>query len=169
MTGRAGTGQSGTVRRARGPGSGRWRSLASPRAGRVLLAVVFLAVVLIVFAPGPPAADSQRWLAHWLETVHRTWMPRWVTFDLIEFVSNVVMFVPLGFLGVVAAPRLRKWVVPACVLFSGLIELFQYLLLPARQGSWADIAANSLGAVIGMLAAGAVLRRVRRRVIPYRD
>lgn len=142
---------------------------ASPRVAlvaRLLLIATVIAVAIIVFTPGPPDADGQQRLAQWLRAVHRTWMPVWVTFGLIEFASNVVMFLPLGLFGALALRARRYLVVPACVALSGLVELVQWAGLPDRDGSWRDILANTVGALVGYLVALALLRRTGRRALP---
>lgn len=123
-----------------------------------LLAAAFIAIAAIVFSPSPPDLDGQRRLAAWLAAVHQTWMPRWVTFELVEFASNVVMFLPLGLLGAVVFARSRRAVFAACVVFSILVESVQWALLPARQADWRDVLANSLGAAIGVTLGAWALR-----------
>ncbi len=129
----------------------------------VLLAAVLGVIVAIVFSPLPPDLDGQRRLAAWLAAVHRTWMPRWVTFGAVEFESNVAMFVPVGFLGEVVFARDRRAVIAACIAFSIAVELVQWLALPARQADWRDVLANSLGAALGIALAAGLLRLIDRR------
>ncbi len=139
---------------------------ASPRVAlvaRLLLIATVVTVAVIVFTPGPPDAEGQQRLARWLDAVHQTWMPGWVTFGLIEFASNVLMFLPLGLFGALALRSRRYLVVPACLALSCLVELVQWLGLPDRDGSWRDILANTVGALIGYLVACLVLRRSTRR------
>lgn len=66
-----------------------------------------------------------------------------------EAVANVAMFVPFGLLFPLVVPRWRWWTVPAGVVLSLAIELLQLLFLSWRSPSLADIAWNSLGALIG--------------------
>lgn len=132
------------------------------RAARILLMVFVVAIAVIVLWPGPPAADAQNSLRDFLAHAHRSWLPRWVSFGLIEWLSNVVMFVPIGFLGALAVrPQRLLWVIPACALASTVIELVQQAALPDRTASVADIVANTLGGVIGVLLTR--LPAVRRR------
>lgn len=133
---------------------------------RLLLVATVVTVAVIVFTPGPPDALGQQRLARWLDAVHRTWMPGWITFGLIEFLSNVVMFLPLGLFGALALRGRRYLVIPGGAALSGTIELVQQLALPGRDGSWQDIVANTVGAVVGYLLALAVLRHVGRRGLP---
>ncbi len=130
----------------------------------VLLVMVLAVIVLIVAWPSPPAELSQQHLAGFLTRAHRAGLPHWISFALIEGLSNVVMFVPLAFLGALALPR-RQWLVlPACALLSGAIELSQTLLLPGRVGSWEDVLHNTVGAAVGLVLAAPWLRaRANRR------
>lgn len=143
------------------------RILARQPAARIAVAalsVTILAVIVIVMWPQPPAADDQRALAAWLAAAHSAGLPAWITFDLVEFTANIVMFTPLGFFATIALPR-RRWVVPlAGVALSAVIETAQFLLLPARFGSLGDVVANGIGALAGYLAASAGLALRRRRL-----
>ncbi len=81
-------------------------------------------------------------------------------YDVVQFVANVMLFVPLG----VLALRLRRstglfHATVAGAAVSGLIELLQHWLRPERFASLLDIVANTLGASLG---AGAVLLWSRR-------
>jgi glycopeptide antibiotics resistance protein len=134
----------------------------------VLLAAAAVVVAVIVFSPFPPDPDGQRRLAAWLAAVHQTWMPRWVTFDLIEFVSNVAMFLPLGLFGGIVFARARSAVIAICLVFSVAVELVQWALLPARQADWRDVVANVVGAAIGVALAALVLRLITRRAATSR-
>lgn len=125
---------------------------------RGLLAVTAVVVAIIVFMPGPPDEAAQLRLARWLDQLHGQGLPAWISFALVEFLSNVVMFLPLGFLGYLAVPR-RTWVVmPTLMLLSAAIEITQTLALPRRDGTVQDVVANTLGAVLGWLLAHLLLR-----------
>lgn len=141
---------------AAGRTSGRARTIVA--AG--LLAATLAAVAVIVFLPTPPDASGQERLAAWLAAVHRTWMPRWITFDLVEFTSNILMFLPLGVLGAIVFARAKWAVALACVLLSTGIELTQTALLPGRFGDWHDVLANTIGGALGV---GIVALAARRR------
>ncbi len=132
------------------------------RPARWLLFGLSVAVLLILFWPTRPAGDDQEWLAHWLAGMHRQGRLGWLTFGGVEFVSNVLMFVPLGALAALSRPRGGdKTALAACFAFSAFAELVQWVVLPHRTGDVRDVVANSLGAAIGI---GIVaLIRVRRR------
>jgi len=75
-----------------------------------------------------------------------------------DFAENILLFVPFGFgLACLACKKKQQnilvligsLVAAACVSFT--VELLQ-VFLPTRDPSWADVAANSIGSVIGCLA-----------------
>ena len=81
-----------------------------------------------------------------------------VTYSRVEVASNVLLFVPLGVLGVLAFPRLRWWLVPVgCLVLSILIELTQFVLLADRFASIVDVGANVVSAILG----AALVRLIR--------
>nr|WP_307334373.1 VanZ family protein [Microbacterium sp. SORGH_AS_1204] len=88
----------------------------------------------------------------------RSWQQTaWVTLDLVEFVANVALFVPLGML--VIAWRGRWWHgILIAVLTSALIETIQLLFLPTRVADVRDLVANTAGAMIGVALALAASR-----------
>ena len=91
-----------------------------------------------------------------------------------DWAANILLFIPIAFLVMAAlcADRRREadwWAVPvaaACTAFSALLEFLQ-LYFPPRDSSLNDIAAESTGAVLGILvwiAAGRQLTRGVRAV-----
>jgi glycopeptide antibiotics resistance protein len=66
------------------------------------------------------------------------------------YVFNVVLFVPVGWMGAVARPRwpLPRWLLVG-LLVSGAIELTQGLLLPGRDADPLDVLTNTAGTVLG--------------------
>ena len=98
-------------------------------------------------------------ITHWLDaTLHvGGFGSGWV-----EFLANVVMFLPLGFLLALLFRRPWHGVMLALGL-SIVVELAQ-IVIPSRQPSLRDILANALGAALGAFPAWLlVLRRDRRR------
>ena len=72
---------------------------------------------------------------------------------VFEFLANVALFVPVGFLLPFAWSRLRLWqVVLIGALMSGLIESVQGLM-PSRFPTISDVIANSLGTLVGGVVA----------------
>jgi VanZ family protein len=85
-----------------------------------------------------------------------------------DFATNVILFVPLGFLfvgtfsvyrGRVFAVLVASLVIPSCTALSAAIE-FTQLEFPARVSSLNDVLAESIGAVIGSLVWIAWGRRI---------
>ncbi len=140
----------------------------SPVAHRILVVawVAYLvAVAVLVFQPDASAASDSVGLVD--RVVRAAGAPSWLGPQVIEVVANVVLFVPLGLLG---AGVVHRW----SVLFWGLcglalsavIELIQLLFLPGRSATWTDLAANTGGAVLGMLVLRLVLRYRRSGSVP---
>ncbi|GAB3991773.1 hypothetical protein GCM10028771_12670 [Nocardioides marmoraquaticus] len=90
--------------------------------------------------------------------------PTLLTYDRAEVVANVLLVVPVGLLGV-AALRRSRWQDWAVYGFVGAltVELGQGLLLPDRSASGVDVVANTLGMLLGALAADLLGGRGRRR------
>ncbi|GAA2079346.1 hypothetical protein GCM10009840_13140 [Pseudolysinimonas kribbensis] len=141
-----------------------------PKPGRrhgVLLAilVVYLAALaLIAFWPVPVDSGARGSLGTLLALLRaRGW--GWIDYSVVEASANVILFVPFGFLLGVLGGRgagRRLLMLAVCVASSVAIEVGQAALLPARYASVGDIAANSLGAVVGALLAlafGAITHR----------
>jgi VanZ family protein len=134
------------------------------RAASVLLAVIIAVIAVIVFWPGPPDPSGQNALEHFLYLAHANGLPRRITFNLVQNLANVAMFLPLGLLGSLALRRRNYLVVLYGALASGLIELTQLLLLPDRVASMQDVLSNTAGVLIGfLLSIPALRRRLRRR------
>lgn len=129
----------------------------------VALVTFALVIGIITLWPGPPDASGQSALRAFLVRGYAHGIPTWITFDRIEFTSNVVMFVPVGFFGALVLRRRRWLVVPAAAAASAGIETVQALALPMRDGTLRDVASNTVGALIGYLIAALVVAAVRRR------
>ncbi len=122
------------------------------KVARWLLVGILAAVLVIVLWPSRPDAAGQSSLEHWFADLHARGLPGWIGFGLVEFSANVVMFVPLGVLGVLARPPFRAVVVVACcAALSVAVGLWQWLLIPGRTGDYRDVMANIGGAALGVL------------------
>lgn len=91
-----------------------------------------------------------------------------------DWAANILLFVPLGFLGMAALCTDRGraadgWAIPvfaACAAFSASVEFLQ-LYFPPRVSSLNDMAAESFGALLGITAwvvAGRPLTRQARQL-----
>lgn len=69
---------------------------------------------------------------------------------IVEFASNVLLFVPVALLACALWPKLRRFqVILLGFAVSSLIEILQGVVLPDRTPSSSDIIANTLGTAIG--------------------
>src|SRR5690606_8924036 len=85
-----------------------------------------------------------------------------LTYDRIEFGSNILLFVPLGIGLALLLRRSRHLVMPVALLVSLTIESVQAVYIAARTPSVYDIIANVSGAAVGLVAV-AVFETLRRR------
>lgn len=111
-------------------------------------AVYLLAAAYMVFWPQPDTpAGTVSHLADAMATVGLGF----ISGTMIEFVLNVILFVPMTLLGVLTWPRVNpiQWVLLG-VAATGFIEVLQFLVLPDRSATLSDLIANTLGAVIGV-------------------
>jgi glycopeptide antibiotics resistance protein len=79
----------------------------------------------------------------------------------IEFVANVGLFVPLGFLLTLLVRRPLVGAAVSIAISAG-IELIQ-IVIPDRQATVRDVVSNGIGASIGALVAWLVVLRRRQR------
>lgn len=126
---------------------------------RVVLAGYTVALALIAFWPTPVDAGLARLLAALTRRLPV------LTYERIEFLANIAMFVPLGVLLAIVLVRSRALVLPIVFVTTFLIECVQALLLPERTPSVMDIVANTAGGCMGLLAVAAAetLGRLGRR------
>jgi len=111
------------------------------------------AVAWITLGPQPIALVRAGGVWRLLGIFQRHTATAWITYPTIEFTANVLMFVPIGlFLLLLFGRRLWWLAVIMGVLLSSLIE-FTQLFLPGRVSDVRDLTSNSLGALIGVLAA----------------
>jgi VanZ family protein len=102
-----------------------------------------------------------------LKELHRRGMPGWIDYAFVESAANVLLFVPLGVLVVWVLGRRYWWAGGAAgMLLSALIELAQFLFLPARYPTLLDVAANTGGAILGSLLT--LLALTLRKPVPNR-
>ena len=80
----------------------------------------------------------------------------WLTYDRAEYLANVALFVPVGvFLVLLFGSRFWWLAIAAALTMTSLIEAAQRSI-PGRVSDERDIAANTMGAVLGV-AVGLVL------------
>ncbi len=124
-----------------------------------------LTVASIVFAP-VHVDDNEMGgnLSSWLDVGHAEgWLPQFVTYSSIEQVSNIIMFIPGGFLfALLLGRRARRHVLYAGFVVSACIETIQSFM-PNRTGDPVDVLMNGSGALIGATCALWVHRVLRKR------
>lgn len=130
---------------------------------RVALAVYLLAVGVVTLRPAPEDDETLGAARRVIAWLAQTGLP--VTFEGVEAVANVVMFVPFGVL--VALLLRRPWwvVVLLGAATSGLIETVQRWL-PTRYPTVQDLVMNTLGTAVGVAVVVLVVR-VRGRRVPH--
>ncbi|PPF53138.1 VanZ family protein [Clavibacter michiganensis] len=132
------------------------------QAALLLLAYVGI-VALVTLAPDSVDRGAYPTLMRGVRFLQHHGLPGF-RYAMIESAANVVLFAPLGMLGVLALGS-RRWLVVgvAGTALSTAVELAQGAFLPARVASLADVAANGLGALLGAGAAALLAARTRRR------
>lgn len=123
---------------------------------RAWLAGYGVVLAMVAFWPSP----VDRGMGPLIAAVTRA-VP-WLTYDVIEVVANIVLFVPLGLLTALALPRRRWLAVPIALMVTVVIEVGQALLLEQRTPSVRDVLANLVGAAIGAGLAMLMIRRSAR-------
>jgi VanZ family protein len=118
-----------------------------------LSAATFGYLAVVAWLTLSPQVPDQRDGPLWQLTLflHRFSATQWLTFNDLEFVANIVLFVPLGLFFVLLVGKRQWWLALglAVVLTVG-IELVQQFI-PSRVSDVRDILSNSLGAGIGVL------------------
>lgn len=120
---------------------------------RVLVAVtaVYLLVVAwITLNPFPPDPHRNRLLTSLLALFADTPLLAWVTYDVVEFGANILLFVPMGVLLTLLLGREHWWLALAFGVVATLTIEFVQLFLPARFSDPRDLLANTLGTIVGI-------------------
>ena len=128
-----------------------------------LMTLAYLALVGLVTLGPVPASGRSSFVAVLVRVFDRFEATRWLDFDMVEFLLNVAMFVPLGLFLVVLLGRRAWWL---GILFGVGMTIaieFAQQSLPSRVSDPRDLVANSLGAVVGVLLALVVTAGAARR------
>lgn len=122
---------------------------------RLLCLVLTLAyavfIGLVTLTPAPFDDGVSGTIDRVLSFFARHPMSAWITFDRLEFIANIGMFVPLGALLVILLGRSRWWIaILLCLGYTVFIESFQAIVLAAtRYATLSDVTANTLGGALG--------------------
>lgn len=145
-----------------GPKASRFRR----RVTMVLFVGYSLFVAVITLTPRMPGSGFvSRVVDRLLASLHFRGLFLSVDFLTIEFIGNILMFVPLGIFTAMLISQRHWWVLLFTgTLMSGAIELSQMLFLPGRFPEVRDLISNSTGFLLG--AIGALLIRL---LVAHRD
>lgn len=126
---------------------------------------MYLAVVgWITLGPQPINTGNGYWLWRVLRFFSSHESTQWLTYDRVEFLANLAMFIPIGVFFVLLFGR-RLWFLSVLsgVLLTLAIE-FAQRFIPGRVSDVRDLVANSLGTVVGVLLALVLTRAKARRL-----
>lgn len=129
----------------------------------VVALMAVYAALLAVLVTGPWGWELNRLTVRLYVIFRYDWpiAPDWMLPEHYGIALNVLLFVPVGLLLAAATRWALLWVTLAALVGSGLIELAQWRWLE-RDGSWGDVAANTVGALLGAVVVSRSTR-VRRR------
>lgn len=131
---------------------------------QLILAAMLIPLAFIAFWPSPVDQPIQGQLTNVIRSLHRHGIPNWINYKFVEASANVALFIPLGFVSVLAFPDKRWWQISGFgLLISCFMELSQLLFLHNRFASPFDLVTNVSGAVIGSLLAALLVRRLEAR------
>lgn len=115
-----------------------------------------------------PQAESQQegWLWRLALLFDRHAATEWITFNLLEFVANVLLFLPFGVFFVLLFGRGRWWLAILLGVAMTVGIEFAQQFIPNRVSDPRDILSNSIGTVVGtvlaLLLTASKARRLRR-------
>ena len=136
------------------------KSRAREWLGALTLAGYATIVLLATMWPTPLDQGFESSINKLFIVLYRNGVPLWFGYSKLEFLANILMFIPLGFLVALLLPGRVWWLaLIICPAMSVAIELTQALALSARFATAIDVASNSLGAVVGILIA-VILRAI---------
>lgn len=119
-----------------------------------LLGVAYFAsLAAILLWPSPVDRPIDGALMDTISWLAARGLPEWlISYQTVEFVANIALFVPFGAILALRLPRRRWWLaVVIAAVVSAAVELAQGLLLSERVPAASDIAANTAGALLGCL------------------
>ena len=145
-----------------GPKASRFRR----RITGVLFFGYSLFVALVTLTPQVPGAGTlSRNVYRILAAFHNRGLLLGVDYLTIEFIGNILMFVPLGVFMAMLVARRHWWVLLfAGTLMSGFIELSQMLFLSDRYPDVRDLVSNTIGFLLGAVGASLI-----RLLVAHRD
>jgi glycopeptide antibiotics resistance protein len=136
-----------------------------------LVTVAYLGFVgWVTLTPGSEAPTSSALAMRVLGRLQRIDGMSWLTFDRAEYLANIALFVPVGLFLLLLLGTRHWWLAGAsAIVLTSFIESAQRAI-PGRVPDPRDIAANTIGAVVGimigvLLTLPAAVRRIRREAV----
>jgi len=130
----------------------------------VLFVIYLVFVMWVTLSPSLDGIGVNSVAQRVLSVLHRVGVPESFGYMELEFVANIGMFIPLGFLLGLALPGWGWWlallILPA---YSMGIEWAQGEFLGDRVSDVRDIVSNSIGAWIGTIMAAFIRAMVHAR------
>ncbi len=117
----------------------------------VVTTVVYLAFVgWLTLGPQPLDSNGRGFLHRIIRFISDDNTLDWITFALVEFTANIVLFIPVGVLFTLMLGWRRWWL--AGLLGAALTAAIEFaqLFIPNRVTDPRDLLSNSVGAVIGV-------------------
>lgn len=139
------------VRRGRRADEGqRWAASLTGKATVCIAALYVIGGLLVLFWPTRVDGSFRTELKGVLSRLHQKGLPTFIDYSSVEFLANMALFAPLGAFAAVALRAGMSWaVIPAAAVFSIVVEIVQWQLLPARVPDLHDVLANVGGATLG--------------------
>jgi glycopeptide antibiotics resistance protein len=126
-------------------------------------------ILAMTLSPSQLDVTVQRLVLRLVDVLHRYGVPTWFGYGEVEFLANIGMFIPFGFIFALLLPVRWAWVtVVVSGGFSSAIEWFQREFLDERVSSIWDVVANTTGGFAGFVLAAtlrAIVHSRDRRVI----
>ena len=134
----------------------------NPRVLRIVLGAYAVLLAVVGFFPSPVDRPVDAPLSRIIQWCEQHGLG-FITYGRVEFGANIALFVPLGMLiALLFGPR-RWWrAAVICFVATVIIELGQGALLPQRVASIGDVIANTIGGILGTLAAVGIMAVVAR-------
>jgi glycopeptide antibiotics resistance protein len=127
-------------------------------------------VAWVTLTPGSEAPTSSALAMRVLARLERFDGMSWLTYYRAEYLANVALFVPVGlFLLLLFGTRYWWLAGVSAIVLTSFIETAQRSI-PGRVPDQQDIAANTMGAVVGivlgmLLTLPAAVRRIRQEAV----
>ena len=129
-------------------------------AGYVLFGLYLVTLLWASLNPEPidgngPIREFVAWVLNFT-AASKDWA--WLGYNPLEWLANVLLYIPLG-LGLALIVRRAPWWLDVLigVAITVCAELAQFYFLPDRFATEADVLANSLGVLIGVISARSTL------------